>query len=42
MKTVMEHVEHPFGKGNLTSDGIQWSAEKDTTTPNVEDRKSVV
>jgi hypothetical protein len=32
----MEHVEHPFGKGNLTSDGIQWSAEKDTTTPNVD------
>ena len=36
MKTVIEHVEHPFGKGNLTSDGIQWSAEKDTTTPNVD------
>jgi len=27
---VMEHVEYPFAKGNLTADGIQWSAEKDT------------
>jgi len=30
--TVMEHVEFPFGKGNLTIDGIQWSTEMDTTT----------
>ncbi len=29
---VMEHVEYPFAKGNLTSDGVQWSEEKDTTT----------
>ena len=29
---VLEHVEYPFAKGNLTADGIQWSAEKDTTT----------
>lgn len=29
---VIEHTEYPFAKGNLTSDGIQWSAEKDTTT----------
>ncbi len=36
MKTVMEHVEHPFGKGNLTSDGIQWTDEKDTTTADVD------
>ena len=28
---VIEHIEHPFAKGNLTSDGIQWSAEKTTT-----------
>jgi hypothetical protein len=27
---VIEHTEYPFAKGNLTSDGIQWSAEKDT------------
>jgi hypothetical protein len=24
---VIEHLEHPFAKGNLTSDGIQWSTE---------------
>ncbi len=29
---VVEHTEYPFAKGNLTADGIQWSAEKDTTT----------
>jgi len=29
---VIEHTEYPFAKGNLTSDGIQWSDEKDTTT----------
>jgi len=29
---VIEHVEYPFAKGNLTADGIQWSAEVDTTT----------
>ena len=28
---VIEHIEYPFAKGNLTSDGIQWSAEADTT-----------
>jgi len=33
---VIEHTEHPFAKGDLTSDGIQWSAEKDTTTANVD------
>ena len=33
---VMEHVEYPFAKGNLTADGIQWSAEKDTTTADVD------
>ena len=30
--TIIEHIEHPFAKGNLTSDGIQWSAEKTTST----------
>ncbi|MBI2831805.1 MAG: hypothetical protein HYX79_06075 [Chloroflexi bacterium] len=29
---VIEHTEYPFARGNLTSDGIQWSAEKDTAT----------
>ena len=34
--TVLEHVEHPFARGNLTSDGVQWSAEKTTATDNYE------
>ncbi len=29
--TVIEHIEHSFAGGNLTSDGVQWSAEKTTT-----------
>ena len=29
---VIEHNEYPFAKGDLTSDGIQWSTEVDTTT----------
>ncbi len=33
---VIEHTEYPFAKGDLTSDGIQWSAEKDTTTVDVD------
>ena len=33
---VIEHIEYPFAKGDLTSDGIQWSAEKDTTTADVD------
>ncbi len=33
---VVEHTEYPLAKGNLTSDGTQWSAEKDTTTANVD------
>ena len=33
---VIEHVEHPFAKGNLTSDGVQWSAEKATSTDDYE------
>jgi len=34
--TVVEHVEYPFGKGNLTADGIQWSAERDTAGAGVD------
>ncbi len=34
--TVMEHVEHSFARGDLTSDGVQWSAEKTTSTDNYE------
>ena len=33
---VIEHTEYPFAKGNLTADGIQWCAEKDTTTADVD------
>ncbi len=34
--TVVEHIEHPFATGNLTSDGVQWSAEKTTSTDDYE------
>ncbi|MFC2070311.1 hypothetical protein ACFLTB_03975 [Chloroflexota bacterium] len=34
--TIVEHIEHPFAKGNLTSDGVQWSAEKTTSTDDYE------
>ncbi|MFC1921319.1 hypothetical protein ACFLYQ_06320 [Chloroflexota bacterium] len=34
--SVIEHIEHPFAKGNLTSDGIQWSEEKTTSTDDYE------
>src|SRR3990172_3608402 len=34
--TIVEHIEHAFAKGNLTSDGIQWSAEKTTSTDGYE------
>jgi hypothetical protein len=34
--TVIDHVEYPFGKGDLTADGIQWSVEVDTTTPDTD------
>ncbi len=33
---VIELVEHPFAMGNLTSDGVQWSAEKTTATDDYE------
>jgi len=33
---VIEHTEYPFAKGDLTADGVQWSAEKDTTTAGVD------
>ncbi len=33
---VVEHAEYPFGRGDLTADGIQWSAEVDTTTPDTD------
>ncbi len=33
---VIEHTEYPLAMGDLTSDGIQWSDEKDTTTAGVD------
>ncbi|MBI4283261.1 MAG: hypothetical protein HY663_02185 [Chloroflexi bacterium] len=36
MEAVIEHIEHPLAKGNLTSDGVQWSVEKTTTTDGYE------
>ena len=30
------HIEHPFAKGSLTSDGVQWTGTTDTTTANVD------
>lgn len=38
---VVEHIEHPFGRGNLTSDGVQWSAEHTTTADDYEEVESV-
>jgi hypothetical protein len=38
---VIEHVEHPFARGNLTQDGIQWSDEHVTTTDDYEEAESV-
>ncbi len=38
---VIEHIEHPFAKGDLSSDGVQWSAEKTTTTDDYESVEEV-
>jgi hypothetical protein len=38
---VIEHIEHPFARGNLTSDGVQWSDEHTTTTDDYEEVESV-
>jgi hypothetical protein len=39
---VIEHLEHPFAKGNLTPDGVQWSAEKTTSTENFEEVEKIM
>lgn len=36
MEPVIEHIEHPLAKGSLTSDGVQWSAEKTTASDDYE------
>ena len=33
---VFDITQHPFGQGALTSDGVQWSTEVDTTTANTD------
>jgi hypothetical protein len=33
---IVEHLEHPFARGVLTADGVQWSAEHATTTDDYE------
>ena len=38
---VIEHIEHPFAKGNLSSDGVQWSAEHTTSTDDYEEVEGV-
>ncbi|HJX11978.1 MAG TPA: hypothetical protein VJ377_00460 [Dehalococcoidales bacterium] len=40
VQAVIEHIEHPFARGNLTSDGVQWSAEHTTTTDAYEEVES--
>ena len=34
--SVIEHIEHPFARGNLTSNGVQWSSEKTTASDDYE------
>lgn len=38
---IIEIIEHPFGKGNLTSDGVQWSDEATSTGTAYEDVESI-
>ncbi len=38
---VIEHIEHPFAKGNLTSDGVQFSPLYTTTGNDYEEVESV-
>ena len=38
---IVEIIEHPFGKGNLTSDGVQWSDEATSTLGTYVDVESI-
>jgi hypothetical protein len=42
MLAVVEHIEHPFAKGDLTATGVQYSALKTTSTDDYETVESVV
>ena len=35
-QAVIEHIEHPFARGLLTLNGVQWSDEKTTSTDTYE------
>jgi hypothetical protein len=39
---VIEHIEHPLAKGDLTTDGTQWSSEHATSTDDFEEVESAV
>ena len=41
VQAIVAHVEHPFAKGDLTSDGVQFSALYTTTGDNFEEVESV-
>lgn len=34
---VVEHIEHPFARGDLTEDGVQWCDEHTTSTDEYEE-----
>jgi hypothetical protein len=38
---VIEHVEHPFARSDLTSNGVQWSTEHTTSTDDYEEVESM-
>jgi len=38
---VVEHMEHPFARGSLAPDGVQWSDEHTTTADDYEEVESV-
>ena len=38
---VVEHIEHPFARGDLTADGVQWSDEYTTSTDDYEEVESI-
>ena len=38
---VIEHIEHPFARGNLTSNGVQWGTEYTTSADDYEEVENV-
>ncbi|MBN1177535.1 MAG: hypothetical protein JXA51_07640 [Dehalococcoidales bacterium] len=38
---IVEHIEHPFARGSLTADGVQWSDEHTTSSDDYEEVESV-